>query len=73
MIKLRNYLEEDAEETWLLFFKTIHTINILDYTSDQISDWATDNLDISVWKSRMRSINPFIAEIDGVIAEYTDL
>jgi hypothetical protein len=37
MINIGSYLDEDVEETWLLFFKTIHTINIRDYTSDQVS------------------------------------
>jgi putative acetyltransferase len=73
MINIGSYLDEDVEETWLLFFKTIHTINIRDYTSDQVSAWAPDNFDMSVWKSRMSSINPFIAETDGVIAGYSDL
>ena len=73
MINIRNYQEEDAEETWLLFYNTTHTINIRDYTSDQVSAWAPDNPDMSVWKSKMSSINPFVAEMNDVIVGYSNL
>ena len=72
MINIRNYQEEDVEETWLLFYNTIHTINIRDYASDQVSAWAPDNPDMSVWKSKMSSINPFVAEMNDVIVTWSN-
>lgn len=73
MIEIRNYSANDTELLWDLFFNTIRQINSRDYTKEQVEAWASDSVDPDLWRKRMEGINPFIAEIDGVIAGYTDL
>lgn len=73
MIKIRQYVESDAQALWDIHFHTIRNINISDYTQDQVEAWAPEHLDLSIWKNKMQALSPFIAEKDGVIVGYTDL
>ncbi|MFP2769313.1 GNAT family N-acetyltransferase [Oceanisphaera sp. KMM 10153] len=73
MIKIRRYEETDAHELLALFYHTVRNVNIRDYSQAQVEVWAPDNLDIDIWKRKMRSISPFIAEIEGDIVGYIDL
>ncbi len=73
MLIIRNYVEQDAGATWLLFFNTIRKINIHDYNQLQVEAWAPDSMDLFIWNKRMMDIEPFIAEIDGTIVGYADL
>ncbi|MCC4801134.1 GNAT family N-acetyltransferase [Enterovibrio norvegicus] len=73
MVLIRHYTENDAEALWHIFFNTIRIINSRDYSQSQVEAWAPESFDFSVWKTKMRTINPFVAEINGVIVGYTDL
>lgn len=73
MLIIRDYKEQDAKESWLLFFNTVRKINSNDYTEAQVSAWATESMDMFIWNKRMSDIEPFIAEIDGKIVGYADL
>ncbi|ENG7469361.1 GNAT family N-acetyltransferase [Vibrio parahaemolyticus] len=73
MIKIRQYIEADAQALWDIHYHTIRNINIRDYTQDQVEAWAPDRFDLAVWKKRMKGLSPFVAELDGVIVGYTDL
>ncbi|MGB5445902.1 MAG: GNAT family N-acetyltransferase [Psychromonas sp.] len=73
MLIIRNYVEQDARATWLLFFNTIRNINRHDYNQLQVEAWAPDSMDLFIWNKRMIDIEPFIAEIDGTIVGYADL
>jgi len=73
LVTIRDYVEVDAEALWNLHFYTIRNINIRDYTKEQVEAWASERLDLSVWKNRMKGLSPFVAEINGTIVGYTDL
>lgn len=73
MIQIRNYKESDAPFTLELFRTTIRQINRRHYTLAQVSAWAPAQVDIEVWRKRMRGISPFIAEKGGDIVGYADL
>lgn len=73
MIKIRGYKESDANALWEIFYHTIRNINVRDYSQAQVEAWAPDSPDAEVWTNKMRSISPFVAEIDGKIVGYTDL
>ncbi len=70
---IRDYKDEDAEALWLLFFHTIRNINRSDYSELQVQAWAPTNFNKSIWRKKMDSIRPFIAEINGEIVGYADL
>ncbi len=73
VLTIRLYKESDAEALWDLHFYTIRNINIQDYSQDQVEAWAPERADLSVWKSVMENLSPFVAEINGEIVGYTDL
>lgn len=73
MITIRKYIEGDEKELWDLFYNTIRTININDYSPEQVNVWAPNDYNFEKWKNKIRSINPFVALIDDVIVGYTDL
>ncbi|MGF1692279.1 GNAT family N-acetyltransferase [Photobacterium kagoshimensis] len=72
-ITIRPYVCADAQALWQLFFDTVKEVNSRDYSQAQVKAWAPANFDFNVWQQRMAGIQPFVAEIDGVIVGYTDL
>ena len=73
MLKIRDYVESDAEVLWDIFYNTIRNVNSRDYSQAQVKAWAPDSLPDNVWKNRMDGLSPFIAEIEDVVVGYTDL
>lgn len=73
MIKIRQYKNSDAQTTWDLFYNTVRKVNICHYTYDQVQAWAPDVFKKKEWTQRMRRLNPFIAELNGVVVGYADL
>lgn len=73
MLKIRNFKVGDEPFLWQLFFNTVRTINIKDYSKQQVNAWASETCSPEEWSLRIQGINPFIAEIDGKIAGYADL
>ncbi|GLR74487.1 GNAT family N-acetyltransferase [Aliivibrio sifiae] len=73
MLKIRDYVEDDAYALWEIFFNTVRNVNINDYSKEQVIAWAPSDFDFTVWRNRMGKLSPFIAELDGVIVGYTDL
>ena len=56
-----------------LFRNTIRSVNIRHYSESQVVAWAPDDLDPTVWTEKMRSIRPFVVEVEGNIVGYSDL
>ena len=73
MIKIRKYQVGEETQLRTLFFDTIRNINIKDYSKAQVQAWAPDNYDETVWKGRIKAINPFVALIDNQIVGYADI
>ena len=42
---LRKYATADCGELVRLFYETVHTINVADYTKEQLDAWAPENVD----------------------------
>ena len=73
MISIRTYKEGDERGTWEVFYSSIHKVCVNDYNPEQIEAWAPEALDPNIWNSKIQSIKPFIATIDGNIIGYADL
>ncbi|WP_063345350.1 GNAT family N-acetyltransferase [Vibrio jasicida] len=73
MITIRDFQEEDAPTLWALFFNTVRNVNRRDYTEQQVKAWAPEGFDSQLWLKKMISIQPFVAELDGVIVGYSDV
>lgn len=73
MITIRQYQPEDAKALWEVFFHTVRNVNRQHYSQDQVEAWAPEGWGIEKWKKKMCQINPYIAEMNGQVAGYTDL
>jgi putative acetyltransferase len=56
-----------------VYYSAIHTVACRDYTSEQIEAWAPRDLDPDLWERKIRSINPFVAELSGEAVGYADV
>jgi len=56
-----------------LFRNTIRNVNIRDYSKSQVVAWAPDDLNPSIWAGKMRSIRPFVVDVEETIVGYSDL
>ncbi len=70
---IRRFTDGDEGALRQLFFETIRNVNRRDYTDEQVRAWAPDDYDAEHWTARIRTLNPFVCEIDGEIAGYADL
>jgi len=70
---IREFRQQDAPILWALFYNTIRNINLRDYTEHQVKAWAPDEFDAQLWLKKMTAIQPFVAELDGVIVGYSDV
>ncbi|MEM7123222.1 MAG: GNAT family N-acetyltransferase [Pseudomonadota bacterium] len=56
-----------------LFRTTVRSVNLGDYTEDQVRAWAPDIIDETVWAKRIAANTCYLAEIDGSLAGFTEL
>ena len=59
---IRGFQVKDCEPLAQLFFNTIRTINLKDYTQEQVEAWAPDNRDMEQWKSSFEGKFVFVVE-----------
>lgn len=43
---IREYQSLDCEVLAEFFYNTVHTVNVKDYTKEQLDVWATGNVDL---------------------------
>jgi len=76
-MKLRRYKETDTIQLCDIYFSTIHNVNKVDYTKEELEAWAPSNSyneesykkDTSRWKK----INPFIVDDNGILLGFAEL
>lgn len=72
-MELRLYREEDAAVLAQLFYDTVHTINALDYTPQQLDAWAPVQRDLAAWHHSLASHVTLVALIDETIVGFGDM
>lgn len=72
-MEIRKYRESDCKELTELFYNTIHTINIKDYTKEQLNAWATGQADLERWNSILQEHYSVVAVEDGIIVGFGDV
>ncbi|MGN0977414.1 MAG: GNAT family N-acetyltransferase [Faecousia sp.] len=70
---LRPYRPEDCPELARLFYDTVHTVNAADYSPEQLSAWATGEVDPAGWNASFLAHHTVVAEGDGVILGFGDM
>ncbi|HDZ5414649.1 TPA: GNAT family N-acetyltransferase [Vibrio harveyi] len=56
-----------------LGYNRVRNVNRRDYNEQQVKAWALDEFDSEIWLQKMMDIQPFVAELDGVIVGYSDV
>jgi len=70
---IRDYRISDLTALAQLFFDTVHTVNAVDYTPEQLAVWATGTIDERDWNASLSAHRTLIAELDGIIVGFADL
>ena len=70
---VRKYKPGEETELWNLFYNTVRTVNLGDYTQDQVEAWAPDDADMDKWQKRMQGIDPYVCVENETIIGYTDV
>ena len=59
---LRIYKPTDCKILEELFYETVHTVNIKDYTREEVDAWATGTVDLEQWNASFLDHFTVIAE-----------
>jgi putative acetyltransferase len=70
---IRRYAAGEEPALFDVYFTAIHLVASHDYTPEQIQAWAPRDLDVDLWKRKMREINPFVADLNGELVGYADV
>ena len=73
-IKIRRYLPDDVKYIVNLFYQTVHTINVKDYSQEQLDAWAPASLleDYSAWSLKLEKSKPFVALLNEKIVGFAE-
>lgn len=73
-VHLRPITENDVETLIQLFHDTVHSINIKDYSKDQVDAWAppVNEISESAWTDSFRGRHAVLAETEGIIVGFAD-
>ncbi|MDD6643073.1 MAG: GNAT family N-acetyltransferase [Firmicutes bacterium] len=72
-MKLRSYHPADLEEIETLFYDTVHTVTVRDYTAAQRAAWASGKVDSEQWNASFLAHHTVIAEQDDQIIGFGDM
>ncbi|MBW9159747.1 GNAT family N-acetyltransferase [Clostridium tagluense] len=72
-MKIRVYQSDDCKEIIELFYNTVHSINVKDYTDAQLDVWATKTIDRIAWDKSLSEHYTVVTEITGVIVGFGDI
>jgi len=70
---IREYQPSDCEVLAELFYNTVHTVNIKDYTKEQLDAWATGIIDLEKWNQSFEEHYSLVAIDDEVIVGFGDI
>lgn len=73
IVKFKEY---DTEEIVSLFYETVHSINLKDYSKKQLDVWATKKekkLIINLWTVALAKNITFVAKINNKVVGFSDL
>ena len=70
---IRPYRPADAPALLALCRESIRRVASRDYNAEQITAWASDEIDPAAWAARFDGRYAIVAEADGQIAGFTEL
>lgn len=73
VIELQPYQSGEAAALADLFYRTVHTVCLGDYTQEQVNVWADGTVDLAAWERSFLLHYTLVARIGGEIAGFADL
>lgn len=70
---IRKYTTSDCIHFAKLFYDTVHTVNALDYTAEQLDAWADGNVDLEAWDRSFLEHYTVAAVESGKIVGFGDI
>lgn len=72
-MKIKEYQPSDCKELTELFYNTVHSVNVKDYTKEQLDVWATGQVDLEKWNQSLQEHYSIVAIEDEVIVGFGDI
>ena len=72
-MEVRKYKSADIKEILQLFYDTVHSVNVKDYTQDQVDVWATGDENVEEWDQSLLSHHSYVAVENGLIVGFGDI
>ena len=72
-MEIRKYQQSDCKTLGELFYHTIHTVNVKDYTEEQVNAWAPGQVDLEKWDRSLQEHYSLVAVEDGIIVGFGDI
>lgn len=75
-MEIRKFRESDIRQIVSLFYETVHSVNRVDYTQEQLDAWAPkeeETLKLGTWQDSMNRNVTFVAETDGKLVGFSDM
>ena len=70
---IRRYLPKDISEIVELFYNTVHTVNLRNYSLSEVDAWAPKYIDKEAWNHRLSENFTIVAERDEIIIGFASL
>jgi putative acetyltransferase len=70
---VRDYRRGDAEPICRLFYETVRTVNLGDYSPEQVRAWAPEVPDPDAWHGRMSGRHTLVADEGGEVVGFAEL
>ncbi len=70
---VRDYEHDDAGPVCRLFYETVRTVNLGDYSPEQVRAWAPEPPDPAAWHERMSGRHTLVAEKGGEVLGFAEL
>lgn len=70
---IRQFQASDLNEILNLFYQTVHTINLKDYSKEQLDAWASHDIDVERWQKSLTKNYALVAIINDKIVGFGDI
>ena len=70
---IRKYESSDCKEMAELFFNTVHSVNVKDYTKQQLDAWVSGQVDLEKWDQFFQEHFSIVAVENDIIVGFGDI